>query len=69
MISILNDLLSDTLMGQPSKAALKEVNVSHIIFGHGPLSSNKDIEEMKAYLPVFDRKQRNFAPRKRIWEN
>lgn len=37
------------------------MNVSHIIPGHGPLSSNKDIEEMKAYLPFFDKKAKEFS--------
>lgn len=35
---------------------IHEMNISHIIPGHGPLSSNKDIEDMKAYLPFFDKK-------------
>lgn len=32
------------------------MNVKHIIPGHGPLSSNKDIEDMKTYLAIFDEK-------------
>lgn len=37
------------------------MNVSHIIPGHGPLSSNKDIEDMKAYLPFFDKKAKELS--------
>jgi glyoxylase-like metal-dependent hydrolase (beta-lactamase superfamily II) len=37
------------------------MNISHIIPGHGPLSSNKDIEDMKAYLPFFDKKAKELS--------
>jgi len=37
------------------------MNVSHIIPGHGLLSSNKDIEDMKAYLPFFDKKAKELS--------
>ncbi|WP_020589025.1 MBL fold metallo-hydrolase [Desulfobacter curvatus] len=37
------------------------MNVSHIIPGHGPLSSNKDIEDLKAYLPFFDKKAKELS--------
>lgn len=37
------------------------MNVSHIIPGHGPLSSNKDIEDLKAYLPIFDKKAKELS--------
>jgi cyclase len=37
------------------------MNVRHIIPGHGPLSSNKDIEAMKAYLPLFDAKAKELC--------
>ena len=40
---------------------IHEMNVSHIIPGHGPLSSNKDIEDMKAYLPFFDKKAKELC--------
>ena len=40
---------------------IHEMNVSHIIPGHGPLSSNKDIEDMKAYLPIFDKKAKELS--------
>ncbi|WP_028580553.1 MBL fold metallo-hydrolase [Desulfogranum japonicum] len=40
---------------------IHEMNVSHIIPGHGPLSSNTDIEDMKAYLPFFDKKAKEFC--------
>ncbi|MCP3871918.1 MAG: MBL fold metallo-hydrolase [Desulfobacteraceae bacterium] len=33
-----------------------EMNVKNIIPGHGPLSSNKDIDDMKIYLSIFDKK-------------
>ncbi len=32
------------------------MNVRYIIPGHGPLSANKDLEDMKTYLSVFDKK-------------
>lgn len=40
---------------------IHEMNITYIIPGHGPLSSNKDIEDMKAYLPFFDKKAKEFC--------
>ena len=41
------------------------MNVSQIIPGHGPLSSNKDIEDMKAYLPFFDKTAKELSAREK----
>ncbi|WP_321493873.1 MBL fold metallo-hydrolase [uncultured Desulfobacter sp.] len=41
------------------------MNVSRIIPGHGPLSSNKDIEDMKAYLPFFDKKAKELCAKEK----
>ena len=35
---------------------IRDMNVKNIIPGHGPLSSNKDIDDMKNYLSIFDKK-------------
>jgi len=35
---------------------ISAMNVKYIIPGHGPLSANKDIEDMKTYLTIFDKK-------------
>jgi len=40
---------------------IHDMHVSHIIPGHGPLSTNKDIEDMKAYLPFFDQKAKELS--------
>lgn len=40
---------------------ISSMNVTHIIPGHGPLSSNKDIEDMKTYLTVFDDKAKELS--------
>ncbi len=37
------------------------LDVTTIIPGHGPLSSKKDIAEMKAYIQLFDKKARELA--------
>ena len=37
------------------------LDVTTIIPGHGPLSSKKDIAEMKEYIQLFDRKARELA--------
>ncbi len=37
------------------------LDVATIIPGHGPLSSKKDIAEMKAYIQLFDKKARELA--------
>jgi cyclase len=42
---------------------IKAMNVEKIIPGHGPLSGKKDVEEMKAYLLLFDRKAKELAAR------
>lgn len=41
------------------------MNVGHIIPGHGPLSSNKDIEDLKAYLPFFDKKAKELSAKEK----
>lgn len=41
--------------------ALVEMNVERIIPGHGPLSTKKDLGEMKEYLILFDAKARELA--------
>lgn len=40
---------------------IRAMNVKHIIPGHGPLSSNKDIEDMKTYLTIFDKKAKELS--------
>jgi hypothetical protein len=37
------------------------MDVERIVPGHGPLSSKKDLREMKEYLTLFDQKAREFA--------
>ena len=39
------------------------MNVAAIIPGHGPLSTKKDIQDMKQYLAAFDAKAKEFAAR------
>ncbi len=41
--------------------SIMTMDVEHIIPGHGPLSSKKDIEDMKHYLVLFDRKAKELA--------
>lgn len=41
--------------------ALIAMDVERIIPGHGPLSTKKDLREMKEYLALFDSKAREFA--------
>lgn len=41
--------------------ALLAMDLERIIPGHGPLSTKKDLQEMKAYLLLFDRKARELA--------
>ena len=41
--------------------ALLAMDVERIIPGHGPLSSKKDLREMKEYLVLFDAKARELA--------
>ncbi len=41
--------------------ALLTMDVERIIPGHGPLSSKKDLQEMKEYLILFDAKARELA--------
>ncbi len=43
--------------------ALLLMDVEKIIPGHGPLSTKKDLKEMKEYLLLFDRKARELATR------
>lgn len=40
---------------------LLAMDVEKIIPGHGPLSTKKDLQEMKAYLTLFDKKGRELA--------
>jgi len=37
------------------------LDVATIVPGHGPISAKKDVEKMKAYLKLFDRKARDLA--------
>jgi cyclase len=39
------------------------LDVEKIIPGHGPISSKKDVEQMKEYLVAFDKKARELAAR------
>lgn len=41
--------------------ALLEMDIERIIPGHGPLSTKKDLREMKEYLLLFDAKARELA--------
>jgi glyoxylase-like metal-dependent hydrolase (beta-lactamase superfamily II) len=41
--------------------ALLAMDLEKIVPGHGPLSSNKDLTEMKEYLLLFDSKARELA--------
>jgi len=47
---------------------IHEMNVGHIIPGHGPLSSNRNIEEMRAYLPFFDKKAKELCAQEKDLE-
>ena len=40
---------------------ISAMNVEYIIPGHGPLSTNKDIEDMKSYLAIFDEKAKELS--------
>lgn len=40
---------------------IRAMDVDTIIPGHGPLSGKKDLEDMKAYILLFDRKARELA--------
>ncbi|MEO5341179.1 MAG: MBL fold metallo-hydrolase [Magnetococcus sp. MYC-9] len=40
---------------------LLAMEVEQIVPGHGPLSTKKDLQEMKEYLTLFDRKARELA--------
>ncbi len=46
---------------QQTLDALLAMDVERIIPGHGPLSSKKDVQEMKEYLALFDRSARELA--------
>ena len=41
--------------------SLLAMDIERIVPGHGPLSSKKDLREMKEYLALFDQKAREFA--------
>nr|WP_319394569.1 MBL fold metallo-hydrolase [uncultured Desulfobacter sp.] len=49
---------------QKNLAFIHAMKVGRIIPGHGPLSSNKDIEDMKAYLLSFDKKAKELSAKK-----
>ena len=40
---------------------LMSMDVEHVVPGHGPLSTKKDLREMKEYLLLFDSKARELA--------
>jgi glyoxylase-like metal-dependent hydrolase (beta-lactamase superfamily II) len=40
---------------------IKSMDVEKIIPGHGPLSTKKDVDDMKAYILMFDQKARELA--------
>ncbi len=42
---------------------MRAMDADKIIPGHGPLSGKKDLEDMKAYILLFDRKARELASR------
>lgn len=48
---------------QQTLGAIMALDVDKIIPGHGPLSTNKDLQEMKAYIVAFDTKARELAAR------
>ncbi len=41
--------------------AIKEMGAEKIIPGHGPVSDQGDLEDMKAYLTLFDKKAKELA--------
>lgn len=43
--------------------AIQAMDVTTIIPGHGPISSKKDVAEMKDYILLFDAKARELAPK------
>jgi glyoxylase-like metal-dependent hydrolase (beta-lactamase superfamily II) len=55
--------MADSDFGGWSKTldSLLAMDVEKIVPGHGPLSSKKDLREMKEYLTLFDQKAREFA--------
>lgn len=40
---------------------ISSMNIKNIIPGHGPLSSNKDLQDMKTYLSFFDEKAKELS--------
>ncbi len=40
---------------------IRDMNVKNIIPGHGPLSTNRDLEDMKTYLNIFDKKAKELS--------
>ncbi|MBW2367819.1 MAG: MBL fold metallo-hydrolase [Deltaproteobacteria bacterium] len=40
---------------------LAALNADKVIAGHGPLSSNKDVKEMRSYITVFDKKAKELT--------
>ena len=46
---------------QQALDALLAMEIERIVPGHGPLSSKRDLQEMKAYLALFDRSARELT--------
>ncbi len=44
---------------------ISALNVKNIIPGHGPLSTNKDIEAMKTYLTIFDKNAKELSAKEK----
>jgi glyoxylase-like metal-dependent hydrolase (beta-lactamase superfamily II) len=40
---------------------IKTLNANKIIPGHGPISTNKDVADMKSYIDAFDKKAKELA--------
>ena len=40
---------------------IKTLNANKIIPGHGPISTNKDVADMKSYIDTFDKKAKELA--------
>ena len=51
----------DILGWQKTLESIGAMEVDRIIPGHGPLSTNKDLEDMKSYIVAFDKKATELA--------
>ncbi len=40
---------------------IRDMNVKNIIPGHGPLSANSDLQDLKTYLKIFDKKAKELS--------